>query len=127
MRAREFIIENGSRKHQEDTGRALRPSYAIPALPNQDPYKQYRFGVAMAAARANVDKKETPQEFAKESAWGENMIVIGYDDITDVIDSALTLVGLSTNEKMPLGTPESEETPETGTTSPVRAFKGYPR
>ena len=51
MRAHEFISEGRIGSIAPDVARALPATYVIPELPNQDPYLQYRFGVAMASAK----------------------------------------------------------------------------
>jgi len=56
-----------------EVSKAIPGMYALTDLKNQDPYLQYRFGVAMAGALA---KKEGLANFEKESKYGENMIVI---------------------------------------------------
>jgi hypothetical protein len=128
MRAREFIKEGKTASIQDSVAAAMPASYAITSLPNQDPYKQYRFGVALAAARSQKDSTaQGKKEFASESPWGENMILVGYDNIDEVVDQALNLVGLTPKDKKILGTPESKESSDISNVSPVRSFKGYPR
>ena len=80
MRAKEFIAEqHGSLTN--DVSRALPGTYTIPGLPNSDFYKQYRFGVAMASARGQIERQQdsvSPREFESDTPWGENMIVSSY-------------------------------------------------
>ena len=131
MRAREFITEDS--KLQDAVADALPATYAIPKLQNQDPYLQYRFGVALAATKGKVHHAEHPSEPAMQhmeprSAWGENMVVVSFDPkIGDWIDAALHEVGLSSGDKKLLSTPTSDEPKNTGTVSPVKPFAGYPR
>jgi hypothetical protein len=127
MRAHEFITEGRTSSIQSDVASAIPGGYRIPSLPNQDVYKQYRFGVAMAAARSRKDGTEEVKEFKSESPWGESMIVVGYDDISEVVDQALDLVGLNSSDKKLLGTPTSEEALNVANISPVIPFKGYTR
>ena len=126
MRAYEFINESRTGSLAPDVADALPATYVIPELPNQDPYLQYRFGVAMAAAKgAKARAADGILPFAKDSAWGENQIVIGYmDDHTgEYIDDALSQMGL--HGKKMISTPTSEEDKDVDKTSPVKAFKGF--
>ena len=129
MRAHEFIVEGRTGSIQDDVARALPATYTIPKLPNQDPYKQYRFGVAIAAAKGakqRAEEGDTP--FAPKTAWGENEIIVSYDpDIADWLDAALELVGLSPSDKVMISTKNSEEATDVDKVSPVKGFKGYPR
>jgi hypothetical protein len=134
MRAKEFITENivdstvpGSDKSLSGTiSRSLPATYSIPQLPNSDFYKQYRFGVAIAAARSAKQREDHPgPNMAPASAWGESEIVIGYALDTDIIDDALKTMGLNPADKKLLSTKESEEAPDIGSKSPVSSFRGY--
>lgn len=124
------LTEGRTGSLQDDVARALPATYSIPKLKNQDPYKQYRFGVAIAAAKgrsARIKDGES-SEFEPESAWGENEIIVSYDPhIADWIDDALRMVGLTSSDKKLISTPTSEEATDVAKNSPVRAFKGYPR
>lgn len=121
MRAREFVIESRVGSLQDDVARALPATYVIPALTNQDPYKQLRFGVAMAAAKGAADRaKEGDQAFSPQSAWGENQIVMTFDPSAEnFIDQALTMVGLKPSDKRMISTMTSEEGKNVDTRSPV--------
>ena len=82
MRAKEFITEHRVAL-SVDIARALPGTYTIPGLPNSDFYKQYRFGVALAGARGQMEREQDsipPYDFEKETPWGENMIVSAYMD-----------------------------------------------
>jgi hypothetical protein len=129
MRAKEFITEQHGTL-TNDVSRALPGTYTIPGLPNNDFYKQYRFGVAMADARgfAEREKDDTESfEFDGDSVWGENMIVSSYMDasIDKDIDYAMKKVGAS--GKKLISTPKSEEATDVIKGSPIKAFKGYKR
>lgn len=116
MRAREFIVEQ-YHTLQADVAAALPAAYVIPALQNQDPYKQYRFGVAIAQAKG---KTEGAPEYNKESAWGENQVVVSYDDNAEKwIDAALKEIGLGPSDKKRISTPRSEETSSVNKVSPI--------
>jgi len=130
MRAKEFIVEDFSKDTEaEQVSKAMPATYAISKLPNSDFYKQYRFGVAIAAARSEEARKSEPAPtMAPASIWGENEIVVSYDSTTaDVIDAALKIVGLAPKDKKLISTKKSEEMPTVNYQSPVQGFKGYER
>jgi len=61
---------------------------------NTDTYMQYRYGVALAAAAA----QEGQDEFEQESAWAENVGLVGYtDEEMDQIKAADKLMGVSSD------------------------------
>ena len=129
MRAKEFITEQRVAL-SVDIARALPGTYTIPGLPNSDFYAQYRFGVAMAGARGQIERQQDsipPDNFEKETPWGENMIVSSYLDknIEADIDYAMKEVGVS--GKRLISTEKSEEAVDVVKSSPVKAFKGYKR
>ena len=108
MRAYEFITEGRTGSLAPDVAEALPATFVIPELPNQDPYLQYRFGVAMASAKgAAARSADGIPPFQKDSAWGENQIVIGYMDpkTGEYIDDALAKMGL--HGKKMISTPTS--------------------
>lgn len=121
------IYEGRTGSLQADVAAALPATYAIPELKNQDPYLQYRFGVAMAGAKGAKKRAEDGvAPFAKESPWGENEIVVSFDPhIDQYIDDALAQMGLK--GKKLISTRKSEETGDVGKSSPVKPFSGYPR
>lgn len=125
MRAREFIQESRTGSLQDDVAKALPATWVIPALPNQDPYKQLRFGVALAAAKgAKARAEEGDVPFAPQTAWGENQIVMSYDpSVEAVLDDALKMVGLSPSDKKQISTSKSEEGNGVDTKSPVPTRK----
>lgn len=121
------IYEGRTGSIQDDVAKALPATYAIPELKNQDPYMQYRFGVAIAGAKGAEQRKEDGvPEYNRESAWGENEIVVSYGvDMDGIIDDALKQLGLQGKRR--LSTIESEETTDVTKASPVKPFTGYPR
>ena len=130
MRAKEFINEAARIALSQEVSRALSGTYTISGLPNSDFYKQYRFGVAMAGSRGQIEREKDgipPYKFDKETPWGENMIVSSYmdGDIEKDIDYAMKEVGV-TGKKL-ISTMKSEESIDVDKTSPVKAFKGYKR
>ncbi len=124
MRAREFIKESRVGSLQDDVARALPATYVIPGLPNQDPYKQLRFGVAIAAAKSEEHRGAEQQPFAPQSAWGENEIVISFDpSAEEFIDRALEMVGMSPSDKKMISTAKSQEGKHVDVKSPVPVRK----
>ena len=125
MRANEFISESSSGKINSEISDTLPASFKLPGFPNQDAYMQYRFGVSMAAAKHN---KATggPNEFDPESAFGRDLTVVCYTpEDEQALDAGLAL--MHRGGKVAISTPTSEEPKSVATTSPVKAFKGYPR
>ena len=130
MRAREFVSEGRTGSITRDVGLALPGAFKIPALKNQDPYLQYRFGVAIAGAKgaAQRAKDGVPPFDGRESVFGENEIVVSYDPEAEVwIKDALQSMGMPPSDAVRIGTQASEEAPDVDKISPVKAFKGYPR
>ena len=129
MRAWEFITEDHVGTIQSDVARALPATYSIPALPNQDAYKQYRFGVAIAGAKGAAERaKDGVPAFQNNSAWGENEIIVSFDPhVGDYIDDALRQMGMSPSDKKLISTVKSEESADVVTRSPVAGFAGYNR
>ena len=133
MRAREFVTEAQQGRTgtiTRDVGLALPGAFKIPALQNNDPYKQYRFGVAIAGAKgaAQRAKDGVPPFDGPESVFGEDMIIVSYDPkVKDYIDDALHSMDMPSSDAVRIGTQGSEEAPDVDKVSPVRGFRGYPR
>ena len=132
MRAREFICEVATGRTgslQQDIALALPGAWKIPALKNQDPYLQYRFGVAIAGAKGAAQRaKDGVPNFEEDNIFGENEFVVSYDPHTiDYIRDALKAMGLPPSDAIQVATMASEEMPDVDTRSPVTGFKGYPR
>jgi hypothetical protein len=132
MRAREFIVEVATGRTgslQQDIALALPGAWKIPALKNQDPYLQYRFGVAIAGAKgAKQRKNDNVPNFEEDSVFGENEFVVSYDPHTgEYIRDALRAMGLPGSDAIQVATMSSEEMPDVVKRSPVTGFKGYPR
>jgi hypothetical protein len=100
-------------------------TYVIPGLSSQDPYKTYRFGMALARARGEDTVEDLP-EFTEEGAFGELAVISGQENVDELIDRALKLAGIPGGKKL-VGSKVSHEVDTTNTTSPVKGFKGYPR
>ena len=128
MRAREFVTEARAKMAPEYSG-PMKNTYVIPGLPSQDPYKTYRFGVAMARARANaaLEQDGVADPFAAEGAFGELAVVSGFDTgVEAIIDQALTMTD-TPGGKVLVGSKGSTEPVSVATKSPINSFKGYPR
>ena len=125
MRLYEIFCESRVGSLQDDVARALPATWVIPALPNQDPYKQLRFGVAIAAAKGAKDRAaEGDRPFDPQTAWGENQIVMSFDpSAEEFVDAALEMVGLSPSDKKQISTDKSEEGKHVDTKSPVPVRK----
>lgn len=128
MRAREFITEQ--RELPPEQADPLRYTYVIPGLSAADPYKNYRFSVALARARSdasldNVDPNRPT--WNAETAFGEHGVVVGMNKgIEKIIDQALAMTNTPGGKEL-VSTPDSKEPKLVATSSPVKAFKGYPR
>lgn len=128
MRAREFVTESRVGSIAPDVGRALPGAFKIPALKNQDPYLQYRFGVAIAGAKGAAQRAQdsVPDFDGKESVFGENEIVISYDPhVVDYIHDALKSMGMPPSDAVQIGTMTSDEAEDVEATSPVTPFRGF--
>jgi hypothetical protein len=127
MRAHEFITEGAEEKLLPSQAGALPATYVIPELPNQDPYLQYRFSVAIAGAKgAEKRKQDGVSSMSREGPFGESEIVVSYGhDVGPYIDDALKSMGMKGKRRV--STPKSEETTDVTKTSPMKPFKGYKR
>ena len=129
MRAREFLNEQSELPPEEAD--PMRWTYVLPGLSAADPYRKYRFGVAMARSRANKGPNDGVHDFkpewSAETAFGEHGVVAGMThDIANVIDDALAMTKTPGGKKL-VSTGPSREPGSVETHSPVKAFKGYPR
>jgi len=129
MRAREFVTEQAAQLPAEQAD-PMRYTYVVPGLSAADPYRNYRFGVALARARSEAVKDDVNPDIPAwhdETAFGEHGIVAGMTPgIDKLIDAALTMTKTPGGKKMVSSGP-SEEPKSVDTKSPVKAFKGYPR
>ena len=128
MRAKEFVVEQ-KELPPEQSG-PMQNTYVMPGLTAQDPYKTYRFGVAMARARsdkATDGVNDFRPDWSPETAFGEQAVVVGFNnDVDPVIDQALAMTKTPGGKKL-VSTPTSEEPKSVSTKSPINSFKGYPR
>ena len=138
MRAREFVRKNLKEQTSlpPELADPMRYTYIIPGLSAADPYKNYRFGVAMARARSDYADSTSEQNksidpykkaWSAETVFGEHGVVAGMTPaIAQVIDTALAMTGTPGGKQL-VSTPDSREPAFVDTQSPVTAFKGYPR
>lgn len=128
MRAREFIAEQKELPAEQSA--PMQNTYVMPGLTAQDPYKTYRFGVAMARARsdqATDGVNDFRPDWSPETAFGEQAVVVGFNsDVDPVIDQALAMTKTPGGKKL-VSTPKSEEPEFVTNKSPINSFKGYPR
>ena len=118
MRFNEFINENSSGSLSNGVGEAMPATYAMTGLTNQDPYLQYRFGLALAAARA---KKEGTIPYEEESKFGENLVVVARSkEEEETLAMALALFGKDNASRL-ISTSKSEEAKDVYTKSPIQA------
>jgi len=121
MRAKEFILESG-KSHGTYTSLSTDINAALPGvwvqreLRNTDPYMQYRYGLAMAAARADAAGHV---EFQQESAWAENLTIVGYTpEDAEVVGLADKLMGVTATR---IADDASRESTEVNTQSVAKA------
>jgi hypothetical protein len=130
MRAREFIAEQ--RELPPEVSEPLRYTYVMPGLSAADPYKNYRFGVAMARARSDLGKDQDQLDafippWEAETAFGEHGVISGFDaNVDSVIDLALQMTKTPGGKKL-VSSAESIEPASTSKISPIKPFRGYPR
>ena len=128
MRAREFISE-ATGSIQPDVERTLPAAWVVEKLKNSDFYTQYRFGVSLAGAKGSEQrKKDNVPEFAKETPWGENLVIVSYageEPLQHYIDDALHQMGLKSSDAKLVTSAKSEEPKQTNKKSLVNPFKGF--
>jgi hypothetical protein len=126
MKIRDLLSESRTGSLQDDVAEAMPAAYVFPTLQNTDPYSQYRFGLAVAMARRQNDPDlyniNTKEEFAPTSAWGENLVVVTYEQGEDArtLELAAKLMGVS---KRQISSTKSQETPDVYTQSPTNPVK----
>ena len=128
MRAREFLREQQDLPPEQ--ANPMRYTYVIPGLSAADPYNNYRFGVALARARSDAGTDGVTDKlpaWSAETTFGEHGVVAGMGpNIAQIIDQALAMTNTPGGKQM-VSTPDSTEPGFVDTTSPIKAFKGYPR
>jgi hypothetical protein len=123
MRAKEFLPE-GNKSHGKFTSLNADVDSALPGvwvqhqLRNTDPYLQYRYGLAMAAARADAAGHV---DFEQESPWAENLTIVGYTpEDAEVVKLADKLMGVKATR---IADDSSKEAKDTMAVSPVAKTK----
>ena len=128
MRAREFIVEQKELPPEQSA--PMQNTFVMPGLTAQDPYKTYRFGVAMARARSDqaTDRvNDFRPDWSAETAFGEQAVIVGFNsDVDPVIDQALAMTKTPGGKKL-VSTSKSHEPASVTTQSPINSFRGYPR
>lgn len=121
-------VNEGRATLPDEIAEPMKDSYILPGLPSQDPYNTYRFGVALARARGEMqNEKDNLPPFHAQGAFGEFAVVAGFDDsVGPLIDKALAMSG-TPGGKIAVSTKHSDDPDTTNNVSPVRTFKGYPR
>jgi hypothetical protein len=121
MRAKEFLPE--TKLHgtfgtvEKNVSDSLPGAFVQRDLRNTDPYMQYRYGLALAGARA---KAEHDIDFEQESAWAENFAIVTYTpEDEETIRLADAMMGVSASR---IASQTSTET-DVDTKSPVPARK----
>ena len=85
-------------------------TFAFPELANNDPYRQYRYGIALAAAAAHEH-----EEFSKKTAMGASLVAVARSSEEErIIQLAARLMGVKSHL---LSTKHSEEPKDTNTKS----------
>lgn len=117
MRAKEFIAEDNTGSLGPGVANALPATWVLPDLKSQDPYEQYRFGLALASARAKA-AGELP--FNSDSKFGENMTVVAWSEEEEkTIAMALALFGKLNRSEL-ISTRSSSESSDVNKQSPMQ-------
>jgi len=126
MRAREFVREQ--RELPPESREPMRYTYVLPGLSAADPYRNYRFGVALARARSDAvpdDVNPDRPEWTPETAFGEHGVVVGMNaGVAQIIDTALKMTNTPGGKRL-VSTPDSSEPDFVVRKSPINSFKGY--
>jgi hypothetical protein len=122
MRAREFIAENASSETFSVAQRDVIPDMEkFNSLDNSNPYDMWRFVVA--AAGEPYDNESFRMK--KYGPTGQKFITVAYTQAdADIINATAKTLGVKGTQ---VTTKNSDEPPDTGITSPLKGFKGYPR
>lgn len=128
MRVREIIQEQvqpkftgTSKKLPSRVTDPLPGAYVQKNLRNTDPYLQYRYGLAVASARAIKNGDLSPDDFEQESEWAENLTQIGFvPEDEETVALASKMMGITPSK---ITKAKSKETNKVNTTSPVAAKK----
>ncbi len=95
----------------------LSPTMIVPELVNSDTYKQYRYVVALAAAKAVANGEV---EFNAQSTWNESLAALAYTpEELEIIKIANKLMGV---DGVMVSKSKSHEPDDTHVVSPVMKF-----
>jgi hypothetical protein len=124
IRERKRAVAEGARAHGSFIGIGADVDAALPGvwvqrqLRNTDPYMQYLYGLALAAARAEATGDVS---FEQESGWAENLTIVGYTpEDEELIKMADKLMGVKATQ---VADHKSREAKGTMTQSPVAKSK----
>lgn len=111
------LLENKMGQLSPDVKNTISPTMTVPELINSDTYKQYRYSLALAAARAVANGDI---EFDAMSAWNEALTGVAYTDVDmETFKLANKLMGV---HGVMLSTTPPTEPNDTNKTSPVMQF-----
>ena len=106
------VCEQHDRPLDHAVQETMPTTFAFPELANNDPYRQYRYGIALAAAAAHASK-----EFAQETSIGSSLVAIARSSEEErIIQLAARLMGVKSHL---ISTPSSEEPKDTNAKSIV--------
>lgn len=118
MKINEILNEQASGSLAPGVAHAIPDAFAFPNLPNQDPYLQYRFGLAIAAARS-VEAGYT--DYTPATEFGENLTIVARsEEEMETIKLAQKLNPLG-NPATRISTHGSTEPTDTHKNSPMQA------
>lgn len=100
-----------------DIKNTISPTMIIPELINSDTYKQYRYNVALAAARAATAGEV---HFDIQSTWNESLAAVGYTEAE--IETIRLANKLMNVDGIMISTTPSCEPDDTNKVSPVAKF-----
>jgi hypothetical protein len=124
MKAREFLSEASGKLAQAGSipgtaSNTLPMVLSIPYLRGFDSYMQYRYSMALAAARAMQQGLISQEQFDQESAFAENMIHVLYTpQELETVELAAKLMGAPVQH---ISSARSQEPESTNRVSPVPA------
>ena len=83
--------------------------YTIPQLRNTDPYMQYRYGLALAAAAGR--RADPNLNYEQESEFAENLTLVTYtEEDKRIIDLACKLMGVQAKQIADSASREPDDT-----------------
>lgn len=108
---------------------SLPHAYVLPDINSGNPYLQYKFGVAIAAARGAQARKDDHinpfDENGMLDVFSDQEFVVSFDPhIDQIISAALKKIGMPDNKKI-VGVKGSRESSDVAKVSPVIGFKGF--